>query len=60
MEKVIKDFWKYKSSKDNKCDYYFKYKKAGRVINDKASYILKQKNFYHINGIKKKEYSLFY
>ena len=43
MEKVIKDFWKYKSSKDNKCDYYFKYKKAGRVINDKASYILKQK-----------------
>ena len=34
MEKVIKDFWKYKSSKDNKRDYYFKYKKR-RVINDK-------------------------
>ena len=43
MEKVIKDFWKFKSPRDNKCDYYFKYKRAGRVINDRVSYILKQK-----------------
>tara|TARA_B110000008_G_scaffold278672_1_gene323159 strand:- start:1665 stop:3149 length:1485 start_codon:yes stop_codon:yes gene_type:complete len=42
MEKLIKDFWKYKSPRDNKCDYYFKYKRAGRVINDRVSYILKQ------------------
>lgn len=43
MERLIKNFWKKKSTKDNKCDYYFKYKRAGRVINDRASYILRQK-----------------
>ena len=42
VEKLIKNFCKKKSSKINKCDYFFTYKKAGRVINDKASYILKQ------------------
>ena len=40
---LIKKNWR-NSSKSNKCDYYFKYKAAGRVINDKASYILKQKS----------------
>jgi len=33
--------WK-KSTKKNKCDHYFMYIKAGRVVNDKASYVLKQ------------------
>lgn len=32
------------SSKSNKCDYFFKYKAAGRLIGDKASYVLKQKS----------------
>ena len=41
MNKVIKIHWK-NSSKKNKCDHYFHYIKAGRVVNDKASYILKQ------------------
>ena len=43
MEKNIKFFWKNESPQSNKCDYYFKYKRAGRVINDRVSYILKQK-----------------
>ena len=41
MNKVIKNHWK-NSSKENKCDHYFHYIKAGRVVNDKASYVLKQ------------------
>lgn len=43
MEKNIKSFWNNDSPQSNKCDYYFKYKRAGRVINDRVSYILKQK-----------------
>lgn len=60
MEKVIKDFWKYKSPKSNKCDYYFKYKKAGRVINDRASYILKQKKKLLPNQWDKKKKNIVY
>ena len=42
MKLVLNRSWKKKSSQQNKCDFYFKYKRAGRVINDRASYILKQ------------------
>ena len=28
VEKLIKNFWKQKSSKLNKCDYFFTYKKS--------------------------------
>ncbi len=56
MEKNIKTFWKKESPQSNKCDYYFKYKRAGRVINDRVSYILKQKkNCFQKDGIKKKK-----
>ena len=41
LGKIIDNHWK-ASSKINKCDHYFHYIKAGRVINDKASYVLKQ------------------
>ncbi len=43
LYKIIQKNWR-SSSKKNKCDYYFKYKAAGKIINDKASYILKQKS----------------
>ena len=42
MKNLFNKFWRIKKNKKNKCDYYFKYKRAGRVINDRASYILKQ------------------
>lgn len=42
MKNLLNNFWKKKKNRKNKCDYYFKYKRAGRVINDRASYILKQ------------------
>jgi|TARA_B110000027_G_scaffold24976_1_gene27279 hypothetical protein len=60
MEKIIKDFWKYSASKNNKCDYYFKYKKAGRIINDRASYILKQEKKLLPNGWDKTKKNIVY
>ncbi len=42
IKREVNKHWK-KSTKTNKCDHYFLYIKAGRVVNDKASYVLKQK-----------------
>lgn len=42
LSKDIEKHWKYKSSKKNYISNYFRYKKSGYVVNDKASYILKQ------------------
>ena len=39
-ELIVKN-WK-KSKKKNNCDFYFKYKKQGKVMYDKKSYIYKQ------------------
>ena len=41
-KKMIYRFWKYVSTKKNKCDYYFKYKRDGKIINDRKSYVLSQ------------------
>lgn len=42
IKREVNRHWK-TSTKTNKCDHYFLYIKAGRVVNDKASYVLKQK-----------------
>ena len=60
MEKNIKTFWKTESPQNNKCDYYFKYKRAGRVINDRVSYILKQKKKLLPDGWDKEKKNIVY
>ena len=42
IKREVNRHWQ-KSTKTNKCDHYFLYIKSGRVVNDKASYVLKQK-----------------
>ena len=45
IKREVNRHWK-TSTKTNKCDHYFLYIKAGRVVNDKASYVLKQKKIF--------------
>ena len=41
LYKLIIENWK-NSKKKNNCDYYFRYKRQGKIVHDKKSYIYKQ------------------